>query len=103
MVDAPTPELVEEAANRLRQALQAKAGMFLAVRQPQSGSFFEHSGLLYLSTAEVNQVTAWLTRADALIGTLAADETYEERSTHCRSALLECSATSLGSTTRRER
>jgi len=73
VVDAPTPELVEQAANRLQQALEANPEMFLAVRQPQGAGFFERNGLLYLSTEEVKRVTDWLTRADALIGTLAAD------------------------------
>src|SRR5262249_21727827 len=73
VVDAPTPELVEQAANRLQQALEANPEMFQAVRQPQGGSFFERNGLLYLPTEEVKRVTDWLTRADALIGTLAAD------------------------------
>src|SRR5262249_11758522 len=73
VVNSPTPELVEQAANRLRQALEANPEIFPAVRQPQGGSFFERNGLLYLPTDDVKQVTDWLTRADALIGTLAAD------------------------------
>jgi hypothetical protein len=40
MVDAPTPELVEQAANRLQRALEADPELFLSVRQPQGGSFF---------------------------------------------------------------
>jgi uncharacterized protein len=73
VVDAPTPELVEQAANRLQQALEANPKMFLAVRQPQDAGFFERNGLLYLPTEEVKRMADWLTRADALIGTLAAD------------------------------
>jgi uncharacterized protein len=73
VVDASTPELVEQAANRLQQSLEANPKIFPAVRQPQGGSFFERNGLLYLPTDDVKQVTDWLTRADALIGTLAAD------------------------------
>jgi hypothetical protein len=73
VIDAPTPELVDQAANRLRQALETRSDVFPSVRQPQSGSFFERNGLLYLPTDEVKRVTDWLTRADPLIGTLAAD------------------------------
>ena len=40
MVDAPTPELVEQAANRLQRVLEADPELFLSVRQPQGGSFF---------------------------------------------------------------
>src|SRR5262245_37590170 len=73
VIDAPTPELADQAAARLLQALEARPDVFPAVRQPQSGSFFERNGLLYLPTEEVKRVTDWLTRADPLIGTLAAD------------------------------
>ena len=73
VIDAPTPELVEQAAARLQQALEARPDVFPAVRQPQSGSFFERNALLYLPTDEVKRVTDWLTRADPLIGTLTVD------------------------------
>lgn len=73
VVDAPTPELVERAADRLQHALEANPELFPAVRQPQGGSFFARNGLLYLPTDEVRRAAGWLTRADDLIGTLAAD------------------------------
>jgi uncharacterized protein len=73
VVDAPTPELVEQAATKLAEALQGRHDLIRAVRQPQSGSFFERNGLLYLPTEEVARVTDGLTRADALLETLAAD------------------------------
>ena len=73
VIDAPTPERVERAASRLQQALEAKPEMFPAVRQAQGGPFFERNGLLYLSKDALQQKMSWLVRADALIGTLAAD------------------------------
>jgi uncharacterized protein len=73
VVDAPTPELVEQAANRLEEALQSNPEMFLSVRQPNGGGFFERNGLLYLPTEEVKKVADSLTRARSLIETLAAD------------------------------
>jgi hypothetical protein len=75
VVDAPTPELADRAANRLQQALEANPELFPAVRQPQGGPFFARHGLLYLPTDEVRRAAEWLTRADDLIGTLAADPT----------------------------
>src|SRR5262245_54932553 len=39
VIDAPTPELVEQAAARLQPALEARSDMFPAVRQLQTGSF----------------------------------------------------------------
>jgi uncharacterized protein len=73
VVEAPTPELVERAANRLQQGLEARPELFPAVRQPQGGPFFAANGLLYLSTEEVERAMQGLARADTLIGTLAAD------------------------------
>ena len=73
VIDASTPEVVEQAATKLRQALEAKPDLFFEIRQPQSGSFFRRNGLLYLSVDEVKQSTDLLIRADALIGTLSAD------------------------------
>src|ERR1051326_5099968 len=73
VVDAPTPELVERATSRLQQALEANPELFPAVRQPQGGPFFARNGLLYLPVDEVRHAAGWLTRADDLIGTLAAD------------------------------
>ena len=73
VVDAPTPELVEQAANRLQEALQSNSEMFPSVRQPSGGNFFERNGLLYLPTEEVKKVADWLVRARVLIETLAAD------------------------------
>jgi len=73
VVDAPTPELVEQATIKFAEALQARSDLIHTVRQPQSGSFFERNGLLFLPTEEVRRVADGLTRADALIETLAAD------------------------------
>ncbi len=73
VVEAPTPELVARAANRLQLALEADRKLFPAVRQPQGDPFFARNGLLYLPVDEVSRATAWLTRADDLIDTLASD------------------------------
>jgi uncharacterized protein len=73
VVDAPTPELVEQAADLLERTLEANPELFPSVRQPQGGSFFERNGLLYLPTEEVKKAADALTRAHSLIETLAAD------------------------------
>src|SRR5947209_19415551 len=57
VVDAPTPELVEEATNELVEALAAHRDVIRAVHQPQSGEFFERNGLLYLPTSEIERLT----------------------------------------------
>jgi uncharacterized protein len=73
VVDAPTPEIVEKATSELAQALGAAPDRFRAVAHPGTGKFFEQNGFLFLPTREVAQLTDRLTRADALIGTLASD------------------------------
>jgi hypothetical protein len=73
VLEAPTPELVEQATNKLAAALAAHPERFRAVSRPGSGSFFEQNGLLYLSSDAVRQVTDGLMRADPVIGTLAGD------------------------------
>jgi len=75
VVDAPTPEFAERAAGKLADGLEAQPNLFRVVSRPQSGSFFERNGLLYLPTDEVRRVTDGLTQADALLEMLAADPT----------------------------
>jgi len=73
VVDAPTPEFVEQAATRLAQALSARQDLIRAVHQPEGGSFFERNGLLYLPTGEVARLTDGLLQANPVLSTLAAD------------------------------
>jgi len=72
IVDAPTPELAGQAADKLTAALAGK-NLIRSARQPQSGEFFERNGLLFLPTDEVRRVTDGLGRADALLETLSLD------------------------------
>jgi hopanoid biosynthesis associated RND transporter like protein HpnN len=73
VVDAPTPELVEEATTKLAQALAGRRDLIRSVQQPQSGRFFERNGLLYLPTGEVARLSEGLVQADPVLQTLAAD------------------------------
>ncbi|MBV8133060.1 MAG: RND transporter, partial [Alphaproteobacteria bacterium] len=73
VVDAPTPELVEEATSKLVDGLTARRDAIRAVHQPQSGEFFQRNGLLYLPTDEVARLTEGLLSADPLLQKLAAD------------------------------
>ncbi len=73
VVNAPTPELVDEATTKLSQALTARRDVIRAVQQAQSGAFFERNGLLYLPAGEVARVTDGLLNADPLVQKLAAD------------------------------
>jgi hypothetical protein len=73
VLDAPTPELVDQAASKLSAALRARHDLFVSVAEPGGGAFFAQNGLLYLSTDTLRRFTGGLSRADDLIGTLAAD------------------------------
>jgi len=92
VIDAPTPELVEQAAAKLAHALVTRSELIHSVRQIQGGNFFARNGLLYLPTDEVARVTDGLTRADVLLKTLAADPSLGEYSTRCRLGSRGCNA-----------
>jgi uncharacterized protein len=73
VVEAPTPEKVEEAASKLAAALASHSHSIRSVRELQGGEFFAHNGLLYLPESEVARLTGGLRKAGPLIATLAAD------------------------------
>ena len=73
IVDAPTPELVGEAAAKLTAALAVRPDYIKRVVQAQGGPFFRRNGLLYLPTSKVADLTDGLARAAPLLQTLAAD------------------------------
>jgi uncharacterized protein len=73
VIDAPTPELAEQASTELTQALLAHRERFLAVSHPGSGKFFEQNGLLFLPTDDVARFANGVRQAAPLIGTLGED------------------------------
>jgi uncharacterized protein len=73
VIDAPTPELVDEASTQLAEALAHRPDRFRAVHEMQGGPFFQRNGLLYLPESEVVRLTQGLVQADPLLQTLAAD------------------------------
>jgi uncharacterized protein len=73
VLESPTPELADDAASRLTEALEARQDLFEAVSQPGGGSFFARNGLLFLSTEDLSRVTQGLKRARIVIARLAAD------------------------------
>ena len=73
VVDGATPELAQDATDRLAKALAADPAHFRRVQQPDGGDFFAHQGLLYQSPAEVRQMTASLVEAQPMLGPLASD------------------------------
>ncbi len=73
VIDAPTPELVDEATNALAQRLSQRKDLFRSVQQPDGGPFFAQNGFLFLSTKELDERMQGLTQATRLVQTLAGD------------------------------
>ncbi|MFC3123600.1 MMPL family transporter [Pseudoroseomonas globiformis] len=73
VVDGATPELADDGAQRLTEALRAKPELFRSVRQPEGGEFFARNGLLLLPREDVARAMEQLVRAQPFLGPLAAD------------------------------
>ena len=73
VVDAPSPELTDQASAKLTAALAADTAHFKTVQQPQGGSFFARNGLLFLPTGDLQRMAGEMSGAGPLIGALAAD------------------------------
>jgi hypothetical protein len=73
VVDGATPELADDAAGRLATKLASRPDMFPSVRRPDASDFFRRNGLLFLPTAEVEQLTDSLAKAQPLMAALASD------------------------------
>ncbi|MBO0738002.1 MAG: MMPL family transporter, partial [Alphaproteobacteria bacterium] len=73
VVDAPTPELVEQASAQLARALASRTDVVRSAHELQGGRFFTQNGLLYMPTADVARLAHGLTKAGPVLQTLAAD------------------------------
>jgi uncharacterized protein len=73
VINAPTPELADEATAALAQRLSQQKTMFLSIEDPGGGAFFAQNGLLFLNTKDLAARTSMLTQASRLIQVLAGD------------------------------
>ena len=73
VIDAPTPELVDEATNALVQRLSQQKDLFHSIQQPKGGSFFAQNGLLFETTSDLAPQMKVLTQAQRLVQVLAGD------------------------------
>lgn len=73
VIDGTTPEIADEAAERLASALPTDGGVIRSVRRPDAGPFFDRNGLLFLSVDEVTRTTEQLVQQQGFLGPLAAD------------------------------
>jgi hopanoid biosynthesis associated RND transporter like protein HpnN len=73
VVNAPTPEGAEQAADELAQALKKNPALFPTVAQPDSGDFFDRNQLLFASTSDVRKTIGGLTQAEPMLNQLSHD------------------------------
>jgi hopanoid biosynthesis associated RND transporter like protein HpnN len=73
VIDGPTPELAEEAAENLTQRLNRERSIIQGARQMSGGPFFQRNGLLYLPSTELKQSLEQLFKSRPLLEPLAAD------------------------------
>ncbi|MGB6465356.1 MAG: MMPL family transporter, partial [Xanthobacteraceae bacterium] len=75
VVDAPSPELVDEATGALVARLSQQKDLFQSIEQLKSGSFFARNGFLFEKTSDLAPQLKALTQAQRLIQVLAGDPT----------------------------
>jgi uncharacterized protein len=73
VLDAPTPELADQATTQLVDALAKRTDVIRTLRQLGGGSFFARNGLLFLPPEEVARIAKGLIDAEPLLETLAVD------------------------------
>jgi hopanoid biosynthesis associated RND transporter like protein HpnN len=73
VIDAPTPEIAQSAAERLTQRLSQLRGTIRAAGMPTESEFFRRNGLLFLSDEELKDTLDQLSRSAAMLGPLASD------------------------------
>ena len=73
VIDGQTPELAEDAAARLSDAMAQRSDLLKSVERPDGLPFFLRNGLLFLSTEDVQDTTAQIIAAQPLLGSLAND------------------------------
>ncbi len=73
VVDAPTPELAQEATAALVARLAPEKNFFKSIIELQGGSFFAQNGLLFQSVEQLGPQMNLLTQAQRLIQVLAGD------------------------------
>jgi len=75
VVDAPTPERADWAADRLAERLAGSPELIAEAFRPDGGPFFRRHGLLYLSVTDLERLSTRLADAQPFLGRLVSDPT----------------------------
>ena len=73
VIDAPSAQEAQAAANKLAAKLKPSDYVFLSVSNPTGGDFFAHNGLLYLSMTDLENLSVALAQAQPFLGAVATD------------------------------
>ncbi|HXW22016.1 MAG TPA: MMPL family transporter [Rhodomicrobium sp.] len=73
VIDAPTAELAQSAADRLTKSLNERHDWIRGATEGNGSPFFRRDGLLYLSEPELTSTLSQLARSGPLLGRLSAD------------------------------
>jgi hopanoid biosynthesis associated RND transporter like protein HpnN len=73
VIKATTPEAAQMAARALTDRLATRPDLFKSVRWPEGEPFFARNGILFESKEAISRDTAELIKAQAFLGSLAAD------------------------------
>jgi uncharacterized protein len=73
VVDAPTPELVDQATSALVTKLEPQKDLFHSIEQPKGGPFFAQNGLLFEPVKDLEPQMKVLGQAQRLVQVLAGD------------------------------
>lgn len=75
VIDGDTPELADDAMQRLLAKLRTRPDLYPEIFAPEAEPFFRRNGLLYQSDEELQQTADQLQQAQPFLGTLAQDPT----------------------------
>ena len=73
VIEGPTPEDAEAAADRLAEVLAAQPELFMHLRRPGSEDFFRENAFLFQSPDALSGLADRLAAAEPLLGTLSQD------------------------------
>ena len=73
VIDGPTPELAEDAAQKLTQKLNQQPNDIRSAQEMMGGPFFRRNGMLFLAEDNLKEALSQLTRSSSFLEPLAAD------------------------------
>jgi hopanoid biosynthesis associated RND transporter like protein HpnN len=74
VIDGATPDLADQARDRLAESLERETGLFESVYLPGGGSFFKRHGLLYLDIEELEDLSDNLAQVQPFLGKVVQDQ-----------------------------